>query len=90
MIKIQPAPTVDADVIVIGAGPAGAATAAHLARSGVDVLLVDRERFPRDKVCGDFVGPVALGELASCRWADSTFHEPTSSTARAFTSTGSC
>jgi geranylgeranyl reductase family protein len=54
---------VDADVIVTGAGPAGAATAAHLARAGVDVLLVDRARFPRDKVCGDFVGPVALAEL---------------------------
>lgn len=65
MIRIQLVPTVDADVIVVGAGPAGAATAAHLAQRGVDVLLVDRGRFPRDKVCGDFVGPVALGELAS-------------------------
>ena len=65
MIRIRPTPRVDADVIVVGAGPGGAATAAHLARRGVDVLLVDRERFPRDKVCGDFVGPVALGELAS-------------------------
>ena len=40
------------DVLVVGAGPAGSATASHLARSGVRVLLVDRSRFPRDKPCG--------------------------------------
>jgi menaquinone-9 beta-reductase len=62
-VRIRAAP-LDADVIVVGAGPAGAATAAHLARAGVDVLLLDRSGFPRDKVCGDFVGPVALAELA--------------------------
>ena len=53
----------DHDVAIVGAGPAGAACAAHLARAGVDVILVDQKRFPRDKVCGDFVGPVALREL---------------------------
>jgi menaquinone-9 beta-reductase len=53
----------DADVIVAGAGPAGAAFAARLARAGYDVLMVDRAQFPRDKVCGDFVGPLALVEL---------------------------
>jgi len=53
----------DADVIVAGAGPAGAATACHLARSGASVILLDRATFPRDKVCGDFVGPSALVEL---------------------------
>jgi geranylgeranyl reductase family protein len=40
------------DVLVVGAGPAGSATAMHLARGGVKVLLVDRARFPRDKPCG--------------------------------------
>lgn len=65
MIRIRVEPRVDADVIVVGAGPAGAATAVHLARAGIDVLLVDRSRFPRDKICGDFVGPVALAELES-------------------------
>lgn len=40
------------DVLVVGAGPAGSATAIHLARGGVRVLLVDRARFPRDKPCG--------------------------------------
>ncbi len=40
------------DVLVVGAGPAGSATALHLARGGASVLLVDRARFPRDKPCG--------------------------------------
>jgi geranylgeranyl reductase family protein len=40
------------DVLVIGAGPAGSATAIHLARGGARVLLADRARFPRDKPCG--------------------------------------
>lgn len=62
-VRIPIAPGLDADVIVVGAGPAGAAVAAHLARDGWSVLLLDRQRFPRDKVCGDFVGPVALLEL---------------------------
>jgi geranylgeranyl reductase family protein len=48
---------------VVGGGPSGASTAAHLASAGIDVLLVDRQQFPRDKVCGDFVGPAALVEL---------------------------
>lgn len=40
------------DVIVVGAGPAGSATAIHLARGGVRVLLAEKARFPRDKPCG--------------------------------------
>ena len=40
------------DVLVVGAGPAGSATAIHLARAGASVLLVDKARFPRDKPCG--------------------------------------
>ena len=40
------------DVLVVGAGPAGSATAMHLARGGARVLLADRARFPRDKPCG--------------------------------------
>jgi geranylgeranyl reductase family protein len=40
------------DVIVVGAGPAGSATAIHLARGGARVLLVDKASFPRDKACG--------------------------------------
>ncbi|MGQ0444709.1 MAG: FAD-dependent monooxygenase, partial [Beijerinckiaceae bacterium] len=56
-------PGYDADVIIAGAGPAGAAAACHLARLGASVILLDRAIFPRDKVCGDFVGPSALVEL---------------------------
>jgi len=43
------------DVIVVGAGPAGATTATALAQKGHDVLLIDRQSFPRDKVCGDAI-----------------------------------
>src|SRR5690242_16366554 len=44
-----------ADVCIIGAGPAGSTCAFYLARQGVSVLLLDKERFPRDKLCGDAV-----------------------------------
>ncbi|MEW5995315.1 MAG: geranylgeranyl reductase family protein, partial [Candidatus Zixiibacteriota bacterium] len=43
------------DVAVIGAGPAGSTAALHLARNGHKVLLVEKDRFPRDKTCGDFL-----------------------------------
>lgn len=46
-----------AEVLVVGAGPSGSALAYHLARKGIDVLLVDRCRFPRPKVCGDALTP---------------------------------
>jgi len=42
---------------VVGAGPGGSATAYHLARHGIDVLLVDKATFPREKVCGDGLTP---------------------------------
>ncbi|MEY3531899.1 MAG: hypothetical protein RLY68_901, partial [Actinomycetota bacterium] len=42
-----------ADVIVVGAGPAGSATAFHLANRGLDVLMFEKTSFPREKVCGD-------------------------------------
>ncbi len=47
-------------MIVVGAGPAGSATAFFLAKQGVDVLLVDKSHFPRDKTCGDAVLPRAV------------------------------
>jgi menaquinone-9 beta-reductase len=52
-----------ADVIVVGAGPAGAATAYHLAQAGVDVLLLEKAAFPRDKICGDGLTPRAVKQL---------------------------
>ena len=51
------------DVSIVGAGPAGAALATHLARDGYSVLLLDRGRFPRDKVCGDLVSAKGLKML---------------------------
>ena len=51
------------DVLVVGAGPAGSATAIHLARSGASVLLADRARFPRDKACGGGVTGRALRQV---------------------------
>lgn len=53
----------DADVIVVGAGPGGSATAAHLARRGLDVLLLEKSTFPREKVCGDGLTPRATRQL---------------------------
>jgi menaquinone-9 beta-reductase len=53
----------DAEVIVVGAGPAGATTACHLARSGLDVLLLEKAVFPREKVCGDGLTPRAVRSL---------------------------
>jgi len=54
---------IDYDVIVAGGGPAGASAAFYLSRAGLKVALIDKCIFPRDKVCGDFVGPLALVEL---------------------------
>jgi menaquinone-9 beta-reductase len=51
------------DVLVVGAGPSGAATAAWLALAGRRVLVVDRKRFPREKTCGDALTPRAVRQL---------------------------
>jgi geranylgeranyl reductase family protein len=56
-------PDAEADVIVVGAGPAGATTAFYLAQSGLDVLLLEKSRFPREKVCGDGLTPRAVKTL---------------------------
>jgi geranylgeranyl reductase family protein len=52
-----------AEVIVVGAGPAGSTAAFHLASAGVDVLLVEKTAFPREKVCGDGLTPRAVKQL---------------------------
>ncbi|WP_446465034.1 geranylgeranyl reductase family protein [Streptomyces sp. BRA346] len=54
-----------ADVIVVGAGPAGSTTAYHLAKSGLDVLLLEKTAFPREKVCGDGLTPRATKQLVA-------------------------
>ncbi len=53
----------DADVIVVGAGPGGSACAYHLARHGVSVLLLEKSEFPREKVCGDGLTPRAVKQI---------------------------
>lgn len=53
-----------ADVVVVGGGPAGAATAWALARNGADVLILDRARFPRSKPCAEYLSPQARRILA--------------------------
>jgi geranylgeranyl reductase family protein len=50
----------DSDVIVVGAGPAGSVAAYYLARAGLDVLLLEKCSFPREKVCGDGLTPRAV------------------------------
>ena len=54
----------DAEVIVVGGGPAGAATASRLAAAGVDVLVLDRARFPREKACAEFLSPGTVDALS--------------------------
>lgn len=53
----------EADVVVVGAGPGGATTAAYLARHGLDVIVLEKATFPRDKVCGDGLTPRATRAL---------------------------
>ena len=53
----------DADVIVVGAGPSGSTAAYYLAQAGLNVLLIEKSRFPRDKVCGDGLTPRAVKAL---------------------------
>ena len=55
----------EADVVVVGAGPAGSTVAAYLARAGLDVLLLEKTAFPREKVCGDGLTPRGVKELVA-------------------------
>ena len=56
-------PADSADVIVVGAGPAGSSAAFYLAQAGLDVLLLEKSHFPREKVCGDGLTPRGVKQL---------------------------
>jgi menaquinone-9 beta-reductase len=61
--RTSPRPVPEADVIIVGAGPAGSTTAYYLAQAGLDVLVLEKATFPRDKVCGDGLTPRAVKSL---------------------------
>ena len=63
MITIKPIHKYDCDVLIAGGGPAGSALAFHLAQKGLKIIVTEAQRFPRDKICGDGVSPIALAEL---------------------------
>ena len=58
-----PADGSDFDVIVVGGGPGGSAAAAYNALNGCKVLLIEKNVWPRDKVCGDAVGGKSLSHV---------------------------
>jgi menaquinone-9 beta-reductase len=64
-VSNQGTPADDADVIVVGAGPSGATTAYYLAQAGINVLVLEKARFPREKVCGDGLTPRAVKALVA-------------------------
>ncbi len=55
--------TLDADILIIGAGPSGSSSATFLARNGIKVLLLDKSCFPRNKICGDGLTPRAVSVI---------------------------
>lgn len=66
-------------VLIAGAGPAGSSLAIRLARLGVEVTLIDRDRFPRQKLCGEFISPECfrlLDELGACDTIESLGGSP--------------
>ena len=64
------------DLIIVGAGPAGAVTALYAARRGLSVLLLDKSRFPRDKICGDAISGKAISILRDLQLEDAIFDLP--------------
>lgn len=54
---------IEADVVIVGAGPGGASAAFHLATLGFNVAVLDKSCFPRDKICGDGLTPAAVSEI---------------------------
>lgn len=70
LVAADPSPafgggSISADAIVVGAGPAGSTTAYHLAKAGLDVVLLEKCAFPREKVCGDGLTPRSVKQLVA-------------------------
>ena len=73
------------DVIIAGAGPAGSSAAIHLARKDLRVLLVEQKKFPRPKLCGEFISPECRRHFETLGVADAmTDSDPTSITETVF------
>ena len=64
------------DVIIVGGGPAGSAAACYAADEGLKVLLLEKDNYPRDKVCGDAVGGKALKHLEELKILDTLEKSP--------------
>jgi geranylgeranyl reductase family protein len=79
----------EAEIVVVGAGPAGAACALRLASAGHDVLLVDQSAFPRDKPCGDGLTRSALTELSLLGFDDLIASRPAIEGLRIMSGSGS-
>ncbi len=73
MNKQSEIPNHKSEIVVVGAGPAGAGLAIRLAASGFEVTLVEREKFPRNKLCGEFVSPECLEHFAQLGVLDEMF-----------------
>ena len=61
------------DLVVVGAGPGGSATAYYASKAGLNTVLLDRQEFPRDKACGDGLMPHAASEISLMglgKWLD--------------------
>ncbi|HYE15056.1 MAG TPA: FAD-dependent monooxygenase, partial [Pyrinomonadaceae bacterium] len=59
------------DVVIVGGGPAGASAGVRLASAGARVLLAEQRRFPRPKLCGEFISPECLAHFARLGVAES-------------------
>jgi flavin-dependent dehydrogenase len=64
------------DLIIVGGGPAGAVTALYAARRGLRILLLDKSRFPRDKICGDAISGKAISILRDLQLEGAIFDLP--------------
>ena len=76
MTKAIPDNEMKFDVIVVGGGPAGSAAACYAADEGLKVLLLEKDNYPRDKVCGDAVGGKALKHLEELKILDTLEKSP--------------